>query len=228
MEYYPYDLEEKLGHRFKDHNLLIQALTHSSCAHEMGDKSKCNERLEYLGDAILDFIAGEAIFRRFPEMQEGAMTELRASAVCERALADYSEELGLPQYIMLGKGEEHTRGAFRPSIMADAFEAILAAIYLDGGMEAANNFAMRFLTERLVEEKPVSVRDYKTALQEIVQRNKGELLTYELEREEGPPHDRTFTMAVYLNSNRIASGTGRTKKEAAQAAAREALALMGC
>lgn len=227
MEYYPYDLEEKLGHRFKDHNLLIQALTHSSCAHEMGDKSKCNERLEFLGDAILDFIAGEAIFRRFPEMQEGSMTELRASAVCEKALADYSEQLDLPQYIMLGKGEEHTRGAFRPSIMADAFEAVIAAIYLDGGMEAANNFVMRFLTERLVEEKPVSVRDYKTALQEIIQRNKGELLSYELEGEEGPPHDRTFTMAVYLNSNRIAVGTGKTKKEAAQAAAREALTLMG-
>ena len=227
MEFYPDDFEQRLAHRFKDRSLLITALTHSSCAYESGKNTVCNERLEFLGDAILDFVVGEAIFRRFPGMDEGGMTEMRAAAVCEKALAEYAQQINLGQYILLGKGEEASHGERRPSILSDAFEAIIAAIYLDAGLECASNFVLPFIGKYLVKSKDNSLHDYKTTLQEIVQRSKGELLSYELVSEEGPSHDKTFTLSVLLNSNIIGTGTGKTKKEAAQNAAKEALELMG-
>ena len=227
MEYYPAEFEQKIGHCFRDRDLLIRALTHSSCAYEMGDLSLSNERLEFLGDAVLDFIAGEAIFRRFPDLDEGAMTEMRAGAVCEKALAEFAAAIHLGDYLMLGHGEEQSHGERRPSLLSDAFEALLAAVYLDAGLETAANFVLPFLAPKLVEDRSVGLKDYKTALQEIVQKNKGETLSYELISESGPAHDRTFVMAVQLDHNVIGSGSGRTKKEAAQAAAREALKLMG-
>ena len=227
MDFYPEDFEQRLCHRFKDRSLLITALTHSSCAYESNKDTVCNERLEFLGDAILDFVVGEAIYRRFPDMDEGGMTEMRAAAVCEKALADYARQLDLGQYILLGRGEEAAHGERRPSILSDAFEAIVAAIYLDAGLECASNFILPFVGKHLVKSKHSALQDYKTALQEIVQRNKGELLAYELVTEEGPSHDKTFTMSVLLNSNVIGTGIGKTKKEAAQNAAKEALGLMG-
>lgn len=227
MDYYPNDFEKKIGHVFKDRQLLITALTHSSCAYEMGDEQESNERLEYLGDAVLDFIAAELIYRRFPEMDEGKMTEMRASAVCEKALAGFADTLGLAENIMLGRGEEQSNGNRRPSILADAFEAIVASVYLDGGLEAASNFVIPYLEQYLVEGRDPGLEDYKTTLQEIVQKNKGETLSYEVTGEQGPAHDKTFSISVLLNSNVIGKGTGRSKKEAAQEAAKEALKLMG-
>lgn len=227
MEFYPEQFEKTIGHCFKDRELLINALTHSSCAYEMGDMSRSNERMEFLGDAVLDFVVGEAIFRRFPDMPEGRMTELRAAAVCEKALAEFAAQIKLNEYIMLGRGEEQAHGERRPSILSDAFEAVVAAVYLDGGMEAAGNFVLPFVSAYLVEKKDTGAKDYKTVLQEIVQRNKGEQLSYELLEESGPAHDKTFTIAVMLNSNVIGKGSGHSKKEAAQAAAKEALGLMG-
>ncbi len=228
MEYYPEEFEEKLGHRFKDRGLLIQALTHSSCAHEMGDISLSNERLEFLGDAILDFVVSELLYKEYSDVQEGMMTEMRAAVVCEKALSDYSKTLNLGNYIMLGRGEAHTQGNERASILADTFEAIVAALYLDGGIEVASNFILPFVRARLKTVKTKGIGDYKTALQEIIQRNKGEMLTYRLVEESGPPHNRHFVMEVLLNSNVIGRGEGHSKKEAAQNAAMEALELMGC
>ena len=227
MDYYPEEFEKKIGHCFKDRELLITALTHSSCAYEMGTPERCNERLEFLGDAILDFVVGEAIFRRFPDMDEGGMTEMRAAAVCEKALAEYSRSFDLGNYLMLGRGEEQAHGERRPSILGDAFEALIAAIYLDAGIEAASNFILPFVSANLMPVSNNGLRDYKTLLQEIVQRNHGESLSYVLLEEVGPPHNRTFTMGVMLNSNLISKGVGKSKKEAAQAAARDALSLMG-
>lgn len=227
MEYYPEDFEQKLGHRFKDRGLLIHALTHSSCAHEMGDIALSNERLEFLGDAILDFVVSELLYREFADVQEGVMTEMRAAVVCEKALSEYSKTLNMGEYIMLGKGEYQTHGNERASILADTYEAVVAALYLDGGIEVASNFILPFVRAKLKTIKTRGVGDYKTALQEIIQRNKGEALSYSLVEESGPPHDRHFIMEVLLNSNVIGHGEGKSKKEAAQNAAMEALELMG-
>lgn len=218
------ELQEKIGYQFREEALLTRALTHSSFANEKGHK-KDNERLEFLGDSVLGFITAEYLFKTLKDIPEGELTKLRANAVCERSLARFAQEIDLGAYLYLGKGEKLTGGDQRPSILSDAFESLIAAIYLDGGMEEAKKFVLRFI--RTTETDVSAVTDYKTLLQEVIQRNPDEHLRYVLAAEAGPAHDKTFTVEVYLNSNCIASGEGHSKKKAEQAAAKEALSLMG-
>lgn len=219
-------LMERLGYTFNDVSLLKRALTHSSYANEAGRNLQSNERLEFLGDSVLGLTAAVRLFQK-EKGPEGELTKLRAAVVCEKALFSYAKELGLGQWLMLGRGEAQNGGAERPSIVADAFEAVTAAIYLDGGMEAARDFLLPFLEKEASNQRRAHFKDYKTQLQEIVQQNPGEIITYVLTGESGPDHNKQFTMEVHLNSNVISSGRGRSKKEAEQKAAREALRLMG-
>ena len=205
-------LMDKLGYRFRDPRLLEKALTHSSYANEGRHGLESNERLEFLGDSVLGFVAAKYLFEK-ETGPEGELTKLRAAVVCEKALCSYSRELGLGDYLLLGKGERLTGGAERPSILADAFEAVIAAMFLVE--KEANNQRKRHF------------KDYKTTLQEIVQQNPEEKLEYVLTGESGPDHSKQFVVEVHLNSNVIGTGRGRSKKEAEQQAAREALKLMG-
>ena len=217
-------LEKKIGHSFRDRALLTTALTHSSYANENRGRGECNERLEFLGDSVLGMVVADALFRRFPELPEGRMTRLRAQLVCEESLHRVASELGLGEYVRLGRGEEHTGGRRRTSILADAVEAVIAAMYLDGGLDTAKAFIERQILSALDGAGPVMrVEDCKTELQELVQKKSGQSLSYELLGESGPDHDKTFTSQVSLNGRPIGSGSGRTKKEAEQAAARAAL-----
>ncbi|MBQ6830743.1 MAG: ribonuclease III [Clostridia bacterium] len=220
------EIMEKIGYVFQNRELLENALTHSSYANEGNRHLKSNERLEFLGDSVLGFITARYLFSH-ENGQEGELTKLRASLVCEKALHSYALQLNLGQYLLLGKGERLTGGASRPSILADAFEALIAAIYLDGGLEPVERFLLPFLEQERSQQRKVKFKDYKTALQEIVQQNPGEHLEYELKGESGPDHNKQFVMEVHLNSNVIGTGRGRSKKEAEQQAAREALKLMG-
>lgn len=220
------NLEKAINYEFKDKSLLSLALTHSSYANETGNQTKCNERLEFLGDSVLSIIVSDYIYKHF-ETPEGELTKLRASLVCEEALFDFAKEIELGNYIKLGKGEQNNGGNKRPSILSDAFEALIAAMYLDGGIEPARNFVLRFVKEDLIDRKKISFKDYKTELQEVIQKNPEEKIVYVLTDEQGPDHDKTFTVSIELNSLSIASGKGRTKKAAEQAAAKEALKLMG-
>mgnify|MGYP001097118218 CR=1 FL=1 len=223
------ELSSKIGYSFKNQSLLITALTHSSYANEVKNKTvQFNERLEFLGDSVLNMLAAEYLYSRFDKLPEGDLTKVRASVVCENSLYEIAKKIELGSYLFLGKGEEQTGGRQRMSILADATEALIAALYLDGGIEAARSFVMPFIEERAAEAlKQHYLRDYKTALQEIVQKNKQETIRYELTGESGPDHDKTFSAAVYLNSNAVAFGSGKTKKEAEQSAAKAALELMG-
>ena len=219
------ELESKIGYTFKDKELLRLALTHSSYANEKSQKED-NERLEFLGDSVLGFITAEYLFSSLTKKAEGDLTKLRANAVCEKSLAGFAAEIELGEYILLGKGEKMTGGKERPSILSDAFESVSAAIYLDGGMDEAKKFVLRFVSESTVDT--VQATDYKTLLQEIIQKNPDEHLTYCLAADSGPDHHKEFTVEVYLNSNCIGTGIGHSKKKAEQAAAaREALRLMG-
>ncbi len=217
-------LQSKLNYKFKDPSLLELAVTHSSYANEKGGHNN-NERLEFLGDSVLGFITAEYLFTTMPGTPEGELTKLRSAAVCEKSLAEFARQIDLGSHLLLGKGELHTGGAERPSILSDAFESVIAAIYLDGGMAAAKEFVLRFI--RTAQTDVELVTDYKTKLQEIVQHNPEDHLSYVLAAESGPDHDKTFTVDLFLNTNCIASGTGHSKKKAEQAAAREALKLMG-
>ncbi len=217
---------DKIGYTFRDPQLLENALTHSSYANEGNRGLRSNERLEFLGDSVLGFITAGYLFAN-ADGQEGELTRLRASLVCEKALSSYARELGLGECLLLGKGEQRGGGAERASILADAFEAVIAALYLDGGLKVAETFILPFLKEELSHQRRPQFRDYKTALQEIVQQNPEERLEYELKGESGPDHNKRFTVEVHLNSNVIGTGRGRSKKEAEQLAAREALKLMG-
>ncbi|HIR03122.1 MAG: ribonuclease III [Acutalibacteraceae bacterium] len=220
-------LQQELQYRFQDKNLLYTALTHSSYANESKNKIKCNERLEFLGDAVLSIIVSDYIFKNCPDLPEGDLTKLRASLVCEKSLAGYARSIHLGGYLQLSRGERHNGGGERPSILADAFEALIAAIYLDGGMERARAFVLRFVIPDIKSPKPKSFKDYKTSLQEIIQKNPEERLEYVLVGESGPDHSKHFVVEVHLNSNVIGKGGGKSKKEAEQQAAREALELMG-
>lgn len=220
-------LEDKLHYKFKDRSLLENALTHSSYANEVRHGLSSNERLEFLGDSVLSIIVSEHLYRRFPKMPEGELTRLRASLVCEKALCGFSRELGLGAYLKLGRGEDKGGGRERDSILADAFEAVLAAIYLDGGFEPARRHVMNFVLRELSGHDEDAFKDYKTALQEIIQRNPEESVTYFLTGESGPDHDKRFTVEVHLNSNVIGTGVGKNKKQAEQMAAKQALELMG-
>lgn len=223
------NLEEKIGYRFQNPALLRAAVTHSSYSNENREKKiHNNERLEFLGDSVLGFLCAEYLFAQYRELPEGQLTKLRAAVVCEQSLFEVAKQFSLSEDMLLGRGEEACGGRERPSLLADAVEAVLAAVYLDGGMDAARAFAMRFIPERTVQaERGHAFRDYKTNLQEIVQKSHEEILSYRLSGESGPDHDKRFTVEVLLNSNVIGSGTGRSKKEAEQLAARAALELMG-
>lgn len=219
------ELQKAIGYKFKNTELLKRAITHSSYANENHLTTGDNERLEFLGDSVLGFITAEYLFSHHKDFPEGELTKLRSYAVCEKSLFEYAKEISLGEKLKLGKGEEHTGGRERPSVLSDAFEAVIAAIYLDGGINEAKKFVLRFV-EPYVEAKP-SFKDYKTMLQEVVQKNQGEVLEYVLVSESGPDHDKHFEVAVHLNSNIIGKGVGGSKKKAEQAAAKEALELMG-
>ena len=222
------ELQNKIGYNFTNLNLLEEALTHSSFANEHKSKHiKYNERLEFLGDAVLSIVVSDYIFKNCPELPEGELTKLRASLVCERSLFEFAKHIQLGKYLILSKGERHNGGAERPSILSDAFEALIAAIYIDGGMKAASKHILNFIVPAIKKSKKKPVNDYKTTLQEIIQKNPGELREYVLVAESGPDHDKHFVSEVHLNSNVIGRGGGRSKKEAEQQAAREALELMG-
>ena len=219
-------LMQNMGYKFNDENLLFQALVHSSYANEKHRNLKSNERLEFLGDAVLEMISAVYLYHDF-DGDEGELTKLRASIVCEKALCQYAKKAEISKYLLLGHGEMKNGGATRPSILADAFEAIIAAIYLDGGIDSARDFVLPFLRDEVENQGKPQFFDYKTLLQEIVQQNPCENVTYRLEGEHGPDHDKTFKVKVYLHSNAIGAGSGRSKKEAEQMAAKDALALLG-
>ncbi|MBQ6335964.1 MAG: ribonuclease III [Ruminococcus sp.] len=221
------ELQEAIGYSFHNPELLTEAMTHSSYAHEQHKGMKYNERLEFLGDAVLSIVVSDYIYKHCPELPEGELTKLRASLVCEKSLFDFAKQIDLGSYLRLSNGERRNGGAKRPSIVSDAFEALIAAIYLDGGMEAARKHILRFVIPEIEQHKNHSFKDYKTALQEIIQKNPGEKLEYRLVGSSGPDHDKHFKVEVCLNSNVIGKGGGRSKKEAEQQAAREALELMG-
>ena len=217
-------IEKKLNYTFRDKLLLVNALTHSSYANEnRGHSCESNERLEFLGDSVLGFVVADALYRRESELPEGRMTRVRAQLVCEDSLRRVATELGLGSYIRLGRGEEHTGGRNRASILADAVEALIAAMFLDGGLEVARAFIERNILSALDKGDWLAFGDGKTELQELVQRKSGQTLSYELVSESGPDHNKTFRMRVLLNGEPIGSGEGRTKKEAEQSAARAAL-----
>ena len=218
------ELEKRLGHVFHDRALLDTALTHSSYANENRSQGiVCNERLEFLGDSVLGVTVADFLYRRYADMPEGRMTRLRSELVCEQSLYQVALKLELGRFLRLGRGEEHNGGRARASILSDAVEALIAALYLDGGMSAASEFIHRSLLSELGNEEPEYFTDYKTALQELIQRESGRVLSYELVDEQGPDHDKTFTVRVLLNGEPIGRGRGRTKKEAEQSAAHNAL-----
>ena len=221
------NFEEYLGYKFKNSDLLKNALAHSSYANEVHSKNGSNERLEFLGDSVLSIIVSEYLFNNYKELPEGELTKLRASLVCEKTLCIFAKELHIGDFLLLGKGEAQNHGNERASILADAFEAVLAAIFLDGGMEVAKKHVLRFVIPELENREFELFKDYKTSLQEVIQRNPEERLTYVLIDESGPDHDKRFTVEVHLNSNVIGTGSGRSKKQAEQQAARQALKLMG-
>ena len=217
----PEQLQEVLHYTFKNPALLRIAMTHTSFANESKVPSTHNERLEFLGDSVLSVVVADYLFHH-SKRPEGELTRMRASLVSEEALFQFAQEIHLGDYLRLGRGEDLGGGRNRPSVVSDAFEALIAALYLDGGMETARNFILPFITEGKTAEE-----DYKTRLQEVIQQNPEEKLHYEVESENGPDHDKKFVVAVYLNSNRMAAGEGRSKKAAEQQAAKEALRLMG-
>ena len=217
------DLEAAIGYKFQNITLLQNALAHSSYANERWhDSLKSNERLEFLGDSVLGMVVAEHLYRNFPDRPEGELTRMRADMVCETSLALIAEQIGLGQHLLLGHGEETGGGRNRASILADAVESVIAASFLDGGMAAARSFIERFVLNH-VPVRQLTNKDYKTALQELVQQKKNQTITYRLAGESGPDHDKTFLVEVSLNGTVIGEGTGTSKKRAEQDAARAAL-----
>ena len=231
----PRTLEKKIGYSFKDGSLLKRALTHSSHSNETGLKNHhmyCNERLEFLGDSVLSIITSKYLYSKFEGCPEGELTRMRSEVVCERALSGYADSIGLGEYLLLGIGEEKNNGRRRKSILADAFEALLAAIYLDAGdkgFETVERFLLPFVIkeiESIAKSKGFS-GDSKSLLQQFVQQAEGDFLEYVVVGQSGPDHMKSFKVEARLNSNVIGRGTGRSKREAEQNAAREALELFG-
>ena len=217
------DLEEAIGYHFGNISLLQNALTHSSYANERWHNSLLsNERLEFLGDSILGMLVAEYLFRSFPDRPEGELTRMRADMVCDKTLAAVAKEIHLGDHLLLGHGEEQGGGRCRDSILADAMESVIAACFLDGGMEAAQRFIRRFI---LVEVPVTKLHnaDYKTQLQELVQQKRNQVLSYGLSGESGPDHDKQFEVEVSLNGHIVGKGTGSSKKRAEQDAARAAI-----
>ena len=221
-------LEERLEYQFHDLALLDTALTHTSYVRGDGRASAHNERLEFLGDAVLELCTSEYLFTRFPDSDEGAMTRLRAQAVCESALYEVAKDYGFGRLLLLGRGEDHSGGREKPSILSDAVEAVIGALYIDGGMEVAKRFIMRFV-HKSVEDAMAGrlIKDHKTMLQEYVQKHHMGQIAYELIGSSGPDHNKTFSMRVLVAGETAGTGEGRTKQEAGQQAARAALAGFG-
>ena len=217
------DLEVAIGYRFNNISLLQNALAHSSYANERWhDSLKSNERLEFLGDSILGMVTAEYLYRNFPNRPEGDLTRMRADMVCERSLAVAAEKIGLGKHLLLGNGEEIGGGRQRDSILADAVESVIAACFLDGGMEAARQFINTFVLTEIPTQK-LRNTDHKTALQELVQQKKNQTLSYVLVGESGPDHDKQFVVEVSLNGKVVGKGIGSSKKRAEQDAARAAI-----
>lgn len=216
------ELEKIIGYSFKDKQLLKKALTHSSYANEKKlGKLGCNERLEFLGDAVLELVSSDYFYKNFPKLPEGELTKKRASMVCEPSLAYCAREFSLPQYLLLGKGEDMTGGRNRDSIVSDATEALLGAIYLDGGFASAKEFVLKFILNDM--ENKQLFFDSKTILQEIIQEDGTKSVQYELVKEEGPDHNKSFTVNVLIDGQVLGNGTDHTKKAAEQKAAYEAI-----
>ena len=219
------ELEQKIGYQFKDRDLLRHALMHSSYANEQHyERGRNNERLEFLGDAVLELSSSELLYHMYPEKPEGELTKLRASLVCEATLSFCSREIELGKYLFLGKGEDQTGGRERPSVVSDAMEALIGAIYLDGGLEEAEKFIIQNLKEEIkIATQHVGDRDYKTVLQEKLQEHGDVKIQYEITKEEGPDHDKKFEAQVSCNGKILAKGQGKSKKEAHMSAAQKAL-----
>ena len=213
-----HQLETIIGYKFKNPELLEIALTHTSYANESRTPVKHNERLEFLGDSVLQIVSADYLFHAYADRPEGDLTRIRASLVSEGALFQFAQEIDLGEYLRLGRGEERCGGRTRPSVVSDAFEALIAALYLDGGMEVARNFILPFITEGKTAED-----DYKTRLQEVVQQDPSAVLKYEVTGETGPDHNKQFTVCVWRNGQLLAEGKGRSKKAAEQHAAKVAL-----
>ncbi|MGN0371333.1 MAG: ribonuclease III [Enterocloster sp.] len=212
------ELEEKISYRFNNRALLSKALTHSSYANEHRlDHSSCNERLEFLGDAVLEIVTSDFLFHKYAQLPEGDLTKIRASIVCEPTLAYCAGDIGLGRYLFLGKGEDATGGRNRNSVVSDAMEALIGAIYLDGGFANAKEFIHNFVLND-IEHKQLFY-DSKTILQEMVQSRQSAVLTYEILKEEGPDHNKSFEVCAKVGEEEIGRGTGRTKKAAEQVAA---------
>ncbi len=217
-------LEERIGYSFQDPSLLENALTHSSYANENKAKGETsNERLEFLGDSVLGMVVADYLFRTHPDMPEGELTRTRAALVCEESLVEVAARWELGDYLRLGRGEDAGGGRNRPSIRADAVEAVIAAVYLDGGIGSARKLITKFILTDNEREQEGAIRDYKTALQELVQRESGQVLTYRLLGESGPDHAKVFSVEVDLNGTPVGTGEGRSKKEAEQMAAKAAI-----
>ena len=235
MGNYPKDrkhLCDRIGYSFKDDSLLLVALTHSSASNEersKGIESECNERLEFLGDSVLSLIVSEYLYEHYSHIDEGEMSRIRAAVVCERALAKYAKEIGLGDYLFLGHGEENNNGRERPSITSDAFEALIAAVYLDSGTIDVLRVILLPMIIKEIEQisDTSSFIDHKTELQQIVQQFTGEKLEYVLVGESGPDHSKVFEIEARLNSNVIGRGSASSKRKAEQLAAKEALTLFG-
>lgn len=221
------ELEESIHYKFNNRKLLTEALSHSSYANENKRNRRSNERLEFLGDSVLSIVVSQYLFEHFSHLPEGELTKIRASLVCEKSLHIFARQIDLGRFLLLGKGEENTGGRERASILADAFEALIAAIFLDGGLEAARTHILRFIPEDIEAQRHAAFNDYKTILQEVIQQNPEEKVEYVIVDQSGPDHNKAFTVNVCLNTNVIGIGTGRSKKEAEQMAAKEALKLMG-
>lgn len=220
-----YELQKKINYEFQDVKLLKEALTHSSYSNEYKKiKNRNNERLEFLGDSILGLIISNYLFRLKKELPEGELTKIRAAIVCERSLKDIAKSIHLGEYLYLGKGEESTGGRTRDSILADATEALIAAIYLDGGFRKATDFVLDHMGDIISQAIQGKImRDYKTQLQELIQKDNKENIIYKLVDQLGPDHDKTFKMNVFLGEKLIGTGIGKSKKEAEQEAAKDAM-----
>ena len=216
------EFQKNIGYQFKQEMLLRQALTHSSYAHEKNLKERMdNERLEFLGDAVLEVVSSEFLYKNHPEMNEGQMTKLRASLVCEQSLAACARQLELGRFLLLGNGEDLTGGRERDSILSDAWEAVIGAMYLDGGFTSAKEFILKYVLTDIEHKK--LFYDSKTMLQELIQNKYRKTLHYVLLSEEGPDHNKTFTVQAYMDDTPLMTGRGRTKKAAEQNAAYQSL-----
>jgi ribonuclease-3 len=220
------ELEQALGLKFNDRKLLAQAFTHSSYVNENRGKATHNERLEFLGDAVLELCVSDYLYNKFPKRTEGELTKLRASIVCEPSLVEFANELDFGSYVRLGRGEEITGGRTRPALLADVFEAFIGALYLDQGIEAVRTWLSQVMFPKIARYDQPQISDYKTRLQEYVQQYALGALEYRIVDEQGPAHDKQFVSEVYMNDRRLGRGQGRTKKEAEQNAASEALSVL--